>query len=108
MSVELEGISIIIPRKLIDPIYPGGSEALIQETGISKHFYDDNLVLFGAADSIEVGTIIEQWTDRGLRDIRKRKGKRTWIDMCVVDSDGELTLPCKWIRIDDGVAEYIG
>ncbi len=108
MSVLLEFFSIIIPRKIIDPVYPGGSQSLIQEMDIPECSYDENLVRFTARDSIGIGEIIEIWTNRGLRDVRKRKGKRAWIDLCVVDSSGEPTLPCKWIKTENGKAEYIG
>jgi hypothetical protein len=108
MSVQLEGFNIIIPRVLIDSVYPGGSEKLLDESQISNHFYDDNIVRFGASDTLEVGQIIEEWTGRGLRDIRKRKGKRTWIDLCLIDSEDGLTLPCKWIKIENGSAVFLG
>ena len=107
MAIQIEDISIVIPRYLIDRIYPGGSKALIEEEAISDNFYDDELVRFGASDSIEVGTIIELWTERGLRDIRKRKGKRSWIDLCVIDHLDGPTLPCKWIRTENNRAEFV-
>ncbi len=87
MSIQLKDLNVIIPRNIIDNIYSGGSLALIENLKLSAEFYDENIICFGAEDSIEIGTIIEEWTDRGLRDVRKRKGKRVWIDLCIVGND---------------------
>lgn len=108
MSIEIKVFSIIIPRSIIDPVYPGGSKSLIEERQISEEFYDDKLVSFSAGDSIEIEAIIEEWTRLGLRDIRKRKGKRAWIDLCLAESSEGPTLPCKWIKFENGRAEYSG
>jgi len=106
MAIKIESYSVIIPRVIIDPVYPGGSDALIVESEIPAEFYDENLISYGASDSIEIERIIGEWTNRGLRDIRKRKGKRVWIDLCLVDSEEGPTLPCKWIKFNNGIAEY--
>ena len=108
MSIQLKDFNIIIPRAIVDSLYPGGSLILIEEKKIPEYFYDENLIRFGAADTLEIGNIIEEWTARGLRDVRKRKGQRTWIDLCLVHSEEGLTLPCKWIKIEKDRAEYIG
>ncbi len=107
MAVKLEYFSIIIPRNKIDSIYPGGSDTLILDSNISEDSYDENLIRFGAEDSLEIGAIIEEWIGRGLRDIRKRKGKRVWIDLCLIDPSGEPTLPCKWIKIENNQALFV-
>jgi hypothetical protein len=107
MAIKLELFSIFIPRTIIDSTYSGGSKALIEERNINNDSYDEHLVRFVAEDSIEIDTVIEEWAERGLRDIRKRKGKRTSIDLCLVDSEVGLTLPCKWLRVENGYAEYI-
>lgn len=106
MPIQLKDYNIIIPRTVLDSMYPGGAEAVIKENQISDEFCDEYMVRLGAVDSLEIGKIIEEWTARGLRDIRKRKGKRTWIDLCLVDADDGLTLPCKWIKVENGTAEY--
>lgn len=108
MAVQLEDFNIIIPRTLIDNVYEGGSDAFIKDADISENFTDDKIVRIGASDSLEIGNIIEEWTGRGLRDIRKRKGNRTWIDLCLIDTDEGLTLPCKWISVNGKTAEFIG
>jgi len=108
MSVHLEGFNIIIPRNIIDSTYEGGSDAFVRDAQIEKPFFDEQIVRIGAADTLDIGRIIEEWTGRGLRDIRKRKGKRTWIDLCLVDAEEGLTLPCKWIRVENGLAEFSG
>jgi hypothetical protein len=106
MSIEVKSFSVIIPRSLIDGAYPGGVETLIEERHIPPELYDDNIVSFNAEDSIEIDSIIEEWTNLGLRDIRKRKGKRSWIDICLVESSVGPTLPCKWLKFENGLAEY--
>lgn len=108
MSVHLEGYNIIIPRLIIDSVYEGGSDAFIEDSQIEDQFHDDQIVRISAADTLDIGRIIEEWTDRGLRDIRKRKGKRAWIDLCLIDAEEGLTLPCKWIKIEKGSAEFQG
>lgn len=106
MAIEIKGFSVIIPRSLIDSVYPGGSEKLIHERTILPESYDEYLISFSADDSLGVENIISEWTDLGLRDIRKRKGKRTWIDICLADSEEGPTLPCKWIKFEKGSVEY--
>lgn len=108
MAVQLENFNIIIPRAVLDSIYEGGSEAYIREESIGVQFYDEKILRIGASDSLEIGNIIEEWTGRGLRDIRKRKGRRTWIDLCLIDADEGLTLPCKWISVEGKMAVFTG
>ena len=108
MAVQLENFNIIIPRAVIDGAYEGGSEAFIKEAHIEDLYFDEKIVRIGASDSLEIGTIIEEWTARGLRDIRKRKGKRTWIDLCLIDTYEGLTLPCRWISIEGKSATFTG
>lgn len=106
MSVQLEVINVIIPRKYIDRVYSGGSNQLIVDDNIPEEFYDDNIIRYGAMNQLDIGLIIDKWKNLGLKGTRKEQGKLVWFDMCVVDTFSGPTLPCRWISIIDQIAVY--
>jgi len=57
------------------------------------------LFLLGLATmgGIEVGSIVEEWESMGFEATREINGKKHWIDFCVHDMMGGVTLPCDWI-----------
>ena len=104
MSIALEFIDFIVPKRIIEDKYPGSwagclrdHQALIGET----IWYDEHLFRDGAMGSADIESIADQWETRGFQLRDKVDGEEIWRDVCVVDAmSGGSTLPCNWIDID--------
>lgn len=101
MTIQLECISLIIPIAKINQCYPGGFRALI---GTDPWDCDDSfshdrcLYREGAMNSFDIEMRISHWQGFGLVPMTRRRGKRCWNDMCVVDRFAGPTLPCDWLE----------
>jgi uncharacterized protein (TIGR02452 family) len=104
MSIQLEFISLLIPRRVVEKHYPGGWEAYKRENrGIvnSKNYnvwYDDLLVKEGAMDPMSMEFLVNKWKDLGVKTVSDN-GKK-WVDVCVADQFGGPTLPCDWLVLN--------
>lgn len=109
MSIKLEMINLILPRKIIEKKYPGGWRQCLYDSqddiDCGVCWYDDHLFRKGAMNPMGIDLMITNLKEMGFKPY-KGKGKQVkWNDACVVGSfAGEPTLPCDWIEIKDGMA----
>lgn len=110
MAVELEFINLIIPIEKIEEYYPGG----FAKYKIDNHeliggriWYDNFLVRDGAMGAWDIERLVNQWKAYGLKDIIEINGRKHWQDMCVAEMFGGVTLPCKWLKVNDDYASHI-
>ncbi|WP_025209090.1 TIGR02452 family protein [Hippea sp. KM1] len=110
MSIQLEGISVIIPIEKIEKFYPGGFKKYKKDRGLTHDLegvvFDDYIVRESAANPMDVGLIVDQWEELGLRAISGRGRNKKWKDICVVDLFDGPTLACDWISFSNGYVSY--
>jgi hypothetical protein len=112
MSVYLESINFIVPRKLIENKYPGGwMQCLSDHKDLigTRVWYDDHLFRDGAMNPMDMGILVNEWSDKGFNTHEGNENSAKWKDVCVVDTFlGKATLLCDWIEIEGNEAFYKG
>ena len=109
MSIKLEFINLIIPKKTIEKKYPGGWEQLSFDRQINldcgADWFDEDLYRAGAMNDMGIDIMLSELEKKGLK-LYKGKGKlRQWNDVCVVyNFSDKPTLPCDWIDIRGSMA----
>ena len=109
MSIKLEFINLIIPRKVIEEKYPGGWRQCLfdrqKNIDCGADWYDEHLYRSGAMNPMQIDFMLADLEKKGLK-LYKGKGKFCkWNDVCVVDTcSNKSTFPCNWIDIQDGIA----
>jgi len=104
MAIELECINFIVPRKTIEEKYPGGWDKCLKDhKGLigGRVWYDNYLFRDGAMNPMDIESLIDEWTELGFQTHAGGDNPSKWIDVCVVDTFGGLTLPCDWITVQD-------
>ncbi|PLW67088.1 hypothetical protein [Pseudohalioglobus lutimaris] len=109
MSIQLEFINFIVPRKVIEEKYPGGwSRCLDDHENLigGRVWYDDHLFRDGAMNPEDIGSLVEEWGRLGLHTHDPENGEPSrWVDVCVVEAAfGGATIPCDWLETDGSVA----
>ncbi len=112
MAIALEFLDFIVPISAIRTKYPGGWEQCLRDHESlvgGRVWYDEYLFRDGAMNPVDIGTLVEEWTELGFSPMTKRNGKSVWQDCCVVESlFGGTTLPCDWIEFaEDGQSAYL-
>jgi len=100
MAIDTEFIDFIVPIEMIRQKYPGGWEqCLIDHAPLlgGRVWYDDYLFRDGSMNPMYMHSIVEEWESMGFEATREINGKKHWIDFCVHDMMGGVTLPCDWI-----------
>lgn len=102
MAIRCSLISVIIPIKHVDRVYPGGWGEFGKGWEYMKPHHDAHLLRLGAMSPGDTGHIVESWTDLGLIATEDVDGKRVFKDLCVVEAMlGGPTLPCDWLAFDN-------
>ena len=99
MSVLVEALSLIVPRKVLDISYPGGTEAFVQKMVAAPSpcrcaCSDDMLVsvsFFGVDDATVVGNELLALGIVAIDDDR-------YYELAFIDQAKGPTLPCDWIE----------
>lgn len=109
MAVELEMLNLIVPIKKIEKKYPGGwgqcSADFEDSLGV---WYDEHLFRQRAMNAMDMHFLLEHWKSMGFKTHRGGKDPR-WLDVCIIEHfSDEPTLPCSWIKIEDGCAYLKG
>lgn len=103
MAVALEFIDLIVPRTVIERVYPGGWDGCLEhhEDVIGGAvWHDDHLLREGAMSPDGITWLIDRWRERGIEPYGEREGQKYWKDCCVVEGMfGGKTLPCDWLEI---------
>ena len=99
MSVLIEGLTLVIPRKVLDARYPGGHEAYLVEVasrdpGIRYAVADAELVAIGLADTSYAPLITKAFARAGYTPA---DGKNA-VEMVLVDQQRGPLLPCPWLE----------
>lgn len=113
MSIRLEFINLIIPRKIIEKKYTGGWKQCLLDRQVSidcgSNWYDDHLFRTGAMNAMDIECMLTDLEGMGFKPYKGRGKDLKWNDVCVVDtSSGKPTLQCDWIEIRDGKASLKG
>ncbi|MBN2618046.1 MAG: hypothetical protein JXR64_07005 [Spirochaetales bacterium] len=58
MSVYVECFNVIVKRKALDRVYPGGSEKIIVNDNVPEEFYDDHLVRYGSMNVYGIDDLV--------------------------------------------------
>ncbi len=104
MAIMTQFINFIVPIKIIEQKYPGGwNQCLKDHANLigGRVWYDDHLFHDGAMNPMDIGSLVEEWTQMGFECISEKDGQKYWKDVCVYEAMfGGATLPCDWIETD--------
>ncbi len=109
MAVRLECFNVIIPIANIDKYYPGGFDGFKQDNSDligAGMWYDDRIFRDGAMNHLDVEMILDSWKRLGLKITSICNGKEYWDELCVVSLLQDESVPCRWLKIRDGMAVY--
>ncbi len=107
--LSIEFICLVVNRRSLDQIYPGGSNEFIKAWGPfngRSSAYDDNLIKFGAMDPAVIDDLIRRLEDLGLVGLSQESSIKEWKDFCVVEELMGLRARCDWISYD-GIARSV-
>lgn len=99
MSVLCEAISVVIPRAVLDRLYPGGTDGYAAATPNRTFCADEHLTRIGFMHPADVKQQIDHLVAVGLTPAEDD----VFVDLAVIDQFEGSTLPCPWIdweRID--------
>jgi len=100
MAIHTEFIDLIVPIETIRRKYPGGWEQCLQDHAPllgGRVWHDDFLLRDGAMNPMDMQRLVEEWESRGFTSTAEVNGKKHWVDFCVHDMMGGVTLNCDWI-----------
>jgi hypothetical protein len=100
MAINTEFIDFIIPIETIRQKYPGGWEqCLLDHAPLlgGRVWHDDYLFRDGTMNPMDMQNLVEEWESMGFTSTVEVNGKKHWVDFCVHDMMGGVTLPCDWI-----------
>lgn len=96
MAIQLQFLSLIIPKEKVEQYYPGGLAQY--KTDKNKSFLEDDfLIREGAMGPYDIEAMVKKWETLGLVSFSYGHEVRKWKDMCVVDYFGGPTLKCDWL-----------
>lgn len=99
MAIEMQCISVVVPKSAILASYPGGLARYEADCPNRTFLQDNHLTRVGFMDPGDVGVFVKQLEQRGLRFL---DSKDTAIDIVVIDMIGGPTVPCDWIEFATG------
>ena len=102
--LKIEFICLVVSRRSLDRIYPGGSKEFINAWGPfngRSSAYNDDLIKFGAMDTAVIDDLIRRLESLGLVGLSLESGNKEWKDFCVVEELMGLRARCDWISYDD-------
>lgn len=100
MAIHTEFIDFIVPIETIRRKYPGGWEQCLQDHAPllgGRVWHDDYLFRDGAMNPLDMQRLVAEWESLGFTSTAVLAGKKHWIDFCVHDMLGGVTLGCNWI-----------
>ena len=100
MAIHTEFIDLIVPIETIRRKYPGGWEQCLQDHAPllgGRVWHDDYLFRDGAMNPLDMQQLVAAWESRGFTATAELEGKKHWIDFCVHDMLGGVTLDCRWL-----------
>ncbi len=103
MAIYLEMINLIVPIATIEARYPGGWAGCLRDHEAvlgGRVWYDEHLFRNGAMNGMDIQFLLSDWQRKSFRAFDDEDHPTRWVDLCVVDSFGGLTLPCDWIEIE--------
>ena len=112
MAIQLEFISLVVPRKTIEAKYPGGWEkCLLDHQSIMGEFgrvwFDDHLFRDGVMNPNDMYALLDEWQALGFNTERNALTDNKWTDVCVVEAMfDDSSIPCDWIKLD-GASAYL-
>jgi hypothetical protein len=93
MSVLCEAISVVVPRDVLDRLWPGGVEEYAASAPNRTYCADGHLTRVGFMHPNDVSHHIDTLRAAGLTPT----DDDVFVDLVVVDQFGGPTLPCPWI-----------
>lgn len=100
MAIHTEFIDFIVPIETIRRKYPGGWEqCLLDHEPLlgGRVWHDDFLLRDGAMNPMDMQRLVEEWEAMGFTATKEENGRKKWVDFCVHDMLGGVTLDCEWI-----------
>jgi hypothetical protein len=99
MSVLVEALSLIVPRKVLDVSYPGGTEAFLKQMNTPplrcRHACSDDALVsvsfYGAEDATVVGNELLALGVVAVDDDR-------FYELAFIDQAEGPTMPCDWVE----------
>ena len=107
MSIQLECISLIIPKTVIEKYYPGGFDQYRKDNDLRfvkenyNIWFDDDLVKEGAMNPMDMDDLLKKWTSFGVKTTSVQNKIKKWKNVCVVASLENQFLPCDWLIFND-------
>jgi hypothetical protein len=99
MSVLIEAVCLVVPRRVLDVSYPGGTEAYLEATaardGVRFAIADDHVTSVGSYDGDVLVTIVQELMELGLV---WSDGGRAY-DCIIVDQEMGPAIPCDWLEV---------
>jgi hypothetical protein len=104
MALMLECISVVIPISKLKKCRDFENvDDFLRRVGEEPGsiWFDDYIIRFpGGMEQMAVMGELDYWKSQGLMITRKYKGEMHWEDVCVADSFGGPTMPCRWLEHD--------
>jgi hypothetical protein len=99
MSVLVEALSLIVPRKVLDVSYPGGTEAFLNKMNIPpllcRHACSDDALVSVSFHGTEDATVVgNELLDLGIVAVDDDH----FYELAFVDQAKGPTMPCDWIE----------
>lgn len=99
MSVLIEAVCLVVPRRVLDVSYPGGTEAYLvaaaAREGVRFAIADDQVTSVGSYDGDVLVTIVRDLIELGLI---WSDGSRAY-DCIIVYQETGPAIPCDWLEI---------
>jgi hypothetical protein len=96
MSVLVEGISVIIKRKKIDEMFPGGWDAFVEDVPNQTLCADDELARVGFMAPDDMEGYVKYLENYGLRHLDQQGNA---MDMVVADQLQGFGAKCDWAKL---------
>ena len=105
MAIQLEFIDLVVPRSVIEAMYPGGWDGCLSDHRSligGRVWFDEYLFRDGAMNPTDIKALVERWERLGLQFQKTLDdGTVAWNDLCVVEGMFRgATLPCDWLEVD--------
>jgi hypothetical protein len=95
MSILCEAISVVVPREVLERLWPGGVDGYAAAAPSATFCADEHLTRVGFMHPNDVSRQIDHLAASGLTPADEDE---VFVDLAVIDQFEGPTLPCPWIE----------
>ena len=98
MSILLECLAVVVPRRVLDVSYPGGADALIERAWSAEHparsaLYDESLVVLSFWNPEDARAELDHLMSHDMVYVDNDE----CVEICVCDQELGPVMPCSWL-----------